>query len=273
MNAIMILTIIVLGVLAHLAFFHSGNIAKILFSNRGEGKTGDGGDAGKGGDGGGDKSFTQADVDRIVTTRLERESKKYSDYEDLKKFKTEHDKQQDQKAQEDLVKQKKYEEAENNYKKQINDLSGKLTEKDNHINDLNINHKLSTLISAENGYIEDSLPQLRSKTSLDANGNLIMKITDANGVVKDIPAVDGVKQFLKEKPYLVRSTHKQGGGTGASHTNGAGSGTGGTGQGEDLNTLNQQLSDAMKSRDLKKISELKQKIRAKVGEKTTMIAR
>lgn len=34
---------------------------------------------------GGGKTFTQADLDRVVTERLERERKKYLDYEDLKK--------------------------------------------------------------------------------------------------------------------------------------------------------------------------------------------
>ena len=36
-----------------------------------------------------DKTFTQADVDRLVKDRLERERKKYADYDDLKKAKDE----------------------------------------------------------------------------------------------------------------------------------------------------------------------------------------
>ena len=40
---------------------------------------------------GADKTFSQADVDRIVADRLARESKKYADYDDLKKAKEELD--------------------------------------------------------------------------------------------------------------------------------------------------------------------------------------
>lgn len=38
-----------------------------------------------------DKTFTQSDVDRLVKDRLDRERKKYADYEDLKKAKDELD--------------------------------------------------------------------------------------------------------------------------------------------------------------------------------------
>lgn len=45
--------------------------------------------------GGGDKTFSQADLDRIVAERLSREQKKYADYEELKKSATELKKLQD----------------------------------------------------------------------------------------------------------------------------------------------------------------------------------
>ncbi|EEX49269.1 hypothetical protein GCWU000246_00001, partial [Jonquetella anthropi E3_33 E1] len=40
----------------------------------------------------GEKTFTQADVDRVVADRLERERKKYADYDALKAAKAELDK-------------------------------------------------------------------------------------------------------------------------------------------------------------------------------------
>lgn len=47
-----------------------------------------GGDGGAGGEGDKkpDKTFTQEELDEIVRTRLERERKKYADYEDIKKL-------------------------------------------------------------------------------------------------------------------------------------------------------------------------------------------
>lgn len=45
---------------------------------------GGGNDGGQGDSGGDDRTFTQADVDRIVSDRLNRERSKYTDYDDLK---------------------------------------------------------------------------------------------------------------------------------------------------------------------------------------------
>jgi hypothetical protein len=56
----------------------------------GDGKDGAGKDGGNGGDAG--KTFTQADLDRIVGERLTREKAKYADYDDLKTKAAEADK-------------------------------------------------------------------------------------------------------------------------------------------------------------------------------------
>lgn len=59
-------------------------------SGDGDGGSGDGGGEGQGGNGDGQtgegegKTFTQADLDRIVAERLARERSKYADYKDLK---------------------------------------------------------------------------------------------------------------------------------------------------------------------------------------------
>ncbi|MEU0492570.1 DUF4355 domain-containing protein [Nocardiopsis sp. NPDC006139] len=57
-------------------------------SGEGEGGAGEGGqgggDGGQNGAGAGDRTFNQADVDRIVQQRLAREREQYADYEDVK---------------------------------------------------------------------------------------------------------------------------------------------------------------------------------------------
>ncbi len=49
----------------------------------GAGAAGGAGDGGQGGDGDAGKTFTQADVDRIIADRLKRETAKYANYDDL----------------------------------------------------------------------------------------------------------------------------------------------------------------------------------------------
>lgn len=236
--------------------WHS-HISSPMFNNKGETATAD------------DVKFDdkqQKAVDAIVQERLARERSKFGDYEDLKKFKSEHEKALEQKSQEELVKAKKYEEAENTYKNKINEYNGIVTKKDQEIIDLKKEYHLSNEISKNNGYIEESIALLKNQTILDANGNVKIKGKDANGIDVEMPLSEGVKKFYEQRPHLMKSTHKAGAGTGAVDGGGAGGGAG-SGQGEDLNSLNAQLLAASKGTDLKKISEIKQKIKTTMAEK------
>lgn len=205
----------------------------------------------------------QQAVDKIVQDRLARERAKFGDYEDLRKFKTEYEKSQEQKNQEELVRQKKYEEAENGYKTKINEFGQKLSAKDQEIQNLRIEHSLTNEVSKQNGYTEEVIALIKNQAVLDSNGQVMIKTKDANGLDTQVPVADGIKKFLTDRPHLVRSSHKQGSGTGGG---GNGTSTGestGSGQGDDLNSLNAQLQEAMRGTDLKRISDIKQKIKAK----------
>lgn len=270
------------GVLTHLIFFHhSGDIAMFLmrkfkfgwmkdkqFSNvkfssplgrmlwnmAGEGTTTDAKPV----------EFTpdqQKALDHIVQERLARDRQKFSDYDELKKFKTEYEQQQSQKAQEELIKQKKFEEAENTYKTKLNEYGQVLSKKDQEIQDLKIGHALTNEISKNNGYIEESIALLKGQTILDANGNVKVKGKDANGIDIEMPLMDGVKKFLEQRPHLVKANLKSGAGTGSGNATDLGSGSSGGGQTGDLNSLNAELMQASRGNDLKKVSEIKQKIR------------
>jgi len=94
--------------LAALAVLPSGRVVWPVLGGSGDGGGdgagggdggGSGGDAGAG-DGGGGRTFTQADVDRIVSERLARERSKYSDYEQLKAKADELDKLREEQASE-----------------------------------------------------------------------------------------------------------------------------------------------------------------------------
>lgn len=202
----------------------------------------------------------QKAIDAIVQERIARERSKFSDYEDLRKFKTEYEKQQDAKAQEELVKQKKYEEAENTYKTKLNEYGQIVSKKDQEIIDLKKEYHLTNEISKHGGFIEESIALLKGSTVLDQQGNVKIKTKDANGMDVEMPLSDGLKKFYEQKPHLVKSTYKPGAGTGANDSGGAGAGNAGSGHAEDLNSLNAQLADAMRGRDGKKVSEIKNKI-------------
>lgn len=205
-------------------------------------------------------------VDTIVQTRLAREREKYSDYEELRKFRDEHNRGLEQQKQKELESQKNYEEAKKGYESKIGEYSQKLSAKDQEIQNLKIDYALTGEVSRQNGFIEESIALLKNSVTVGTNGELTIKGKDANGIDITMPLADGVKKFYEQRPHLLRSTHKAGAGTGAG--DGAGTGVGaGSGQVEDLNSLNAQLVQASSARDFKKMGEIRQKIN------TVMIAK
>lgn len=258
------------GVLGHLLLRRSGDAGRFFLNNIGEAGTGAGaGDGGAGaGDGGkGGKPVTfspeqQAAVDHIVQERLSREKSKYADYDDLKKFKTDAEKQNDAKAQKELEDSKKYDEAKKGYENKIGELSNKLNEKDQAIQDRDIRHALTMEISKANGFLEESIALLRGMAAVDANGNVVIKVKDKNQVEQTLSVAEGVKNFLTERPHLVKSNHKAGSGSGAGDGAGAGGGGAGGAGGETLSSLNAELAQAINRGDQKRAAELKPKIRA-----------
>lgn len=199
----------------------------------------------------------QAAVDGIVKERLAREREKYRDYDDLKKFKDDTERAKSEQDQKSLEDQKKYEEAKSGYEKKIKDYEGIVAKKDGEISDLKITHALTSSISAENGYVEESLALMRSMASINQDGVVVVKVKDANGIENVLPASEGVKWFLKQRPHLVKSNARGGGGTppGAPPA-GGGAGT------EDLTSLNNELQQAITSGDHKRAGELKVKIQS-----------
>lgn len=201
------------------------------------------------------KTFAQEEVDRIVSERLNRERAKYSDYEDLRKFKEEHAKEQDKIKQEELVRQKKYEEAEGTYKKQLAERDALIAQKDQAIQERDIRGTLTNEIIKQNGFVEESLALLRGSAVLTKDGQVVIKVKDANGIEKEVSPEEGVKNFLGQRPHLVKVKTSGGSGTAPAGT-GAGAGV------DDLATLNTQLAAAMAKGDTKTVGELRKKILA-----------
>ena len=109
----------------------------------------------------------QKAVDSIVQDRLARERSKFSDYEELRKFKAEFEKQQDAKAQQELENAKKYEEAKKGYESKINEYGQIVSKKDQELIDLKKEFQLTNEISKNNGFIEESIALLKNQTVID----------------------------------------------------------------------------------------------------------
>lgn len=241
----------VMGLLANLGLL-------TLLNNRGEvGPDGKEIPAKGADDKGGEKLLTQAQVDAVVQDRLARERAKYADYDDLRKFRTEHEKQLEAATQKELEAKKEYETLKQGWTKKEQELMGLVSKKDQEIQDARISSALQNEIVKQNAYAEETMALIKQQAVIDKEGNIRIKGRDANGLEVQHSVEEGIKQFLTQRPHLVKVTQKNGGGTGAGNT-----GTGAVGGDGDLATLNQQLSAATARGDQKAIKELSVKVRA-----------
>lgn len=201
------------------------------------------------------KGFSQDDVNRFVQERLARDRDNYKDYDDLKKFKDDFDKNKDVQTQKGLEDAKKYDEAKANYAKQITDLQGIVTAKDQSIQGMNVNYALTNALLSQNAYVEESLAMLKSSVVIADDGTMSIKGKDANNIDTQLTIEEGIKQFLAKKPHLVKANPPNGGGT---PPGGPGGGSGDSTT--DLMKLNQEYLTAKMSGDGKRAAELREKI-------------
>lgn len=273
-NFILFLSLFLGGTIGHLLMRVSGDVPvhfarfyrRVMLCNSGESIT----DTKIDGQGVGDLKFTdeqQKFIDKVIDRRVNEVKSKFTDYDDLRKFKSEHDKVRELQTQKELEEQKKYDEAKKTYETQINQHKDLLSKKDLEINNLRIEHKLINEIAANNGYAEESLALLKSSAILDSNGNVVIKGKDANGFDTQLPVGEGVKRFLESRPYLVKSTHKAGAGT-ASAAGNAGTGDGKT---TDHSSLNKELFEAQSRGDFKRAAEIRSQLKQILASKGVSI--
>ncbi len=206
-------------------------------------------------------SLIQPKIDSIVKDRLERERGKYSDYEDLQKFKIEHEKNAESDKQKNLEAQGKYDEAMQIHNQKVADLTNVLNSKDTQISNMQIGNALTNEIIAQGGYLEETLAMLRSSAELK-DGVVTIKGKSADGIDQSYSVADGVKSFLEKKPHLVKAAGGEGGaGTGGAGGAGAGGGQAGN-EGGDLTTLNNLLATQSLNNDFKGAADTRAKIKA-----------
>lgn len=196
--------------------------------------------------------LTQAQVDSIVKERVAREREKYADYDDLKKFKTEHEKQLDAEKQKKLEEEGKYKEAMTEWQKKEEQYKKSIEEANARNRSLQVDTALSLEISKFNAYPE-AKDILKPLVVLDDDGMPKIPGKDANGIDTKLPLADGVKKFLEERPYLVKASQSKGGNTPSNNA------TGGEAV-KDLTSLNNELIQAQTAGDYTKVKEVKAKI-------------
>jgi hypothetical protein len=206
---------------------------------------------------GSEKLLTQSQVDAIVQERLAREKAKYSGYDELVKFKTEHEKSIEVATQKELEAKKEYEKLKEGFLKKEQDYTGIISKKDSEIKDMRVGSALMGEITKQNAYAEETMALIKSRAIFDKEGNIRIASLDANGLEVLDSVEEGIRKFLTQRPHLVRATKKEGGGTGQG---GAGAGSGAGAESGDLNSLNAELLQSIEARDYKKQGELKVKI-------------
>lgn len=200
--------------------------------------------------------LTQEQVDSAVKERLVREGKKFVDYDDLKKFKTDHEKLADETAQKDLESRKEYDKAKEGWVTKETELQGIITTKDSEISSMRIGNALTSEIVKQNAYVEETKAILRGQVVIGENKDIRIKGRDANGQEITLTIEEGVKKFLEQRPHLIKATKRDGGGTGAGQTDTQGNTE------NDLNALNTELMEAQRVGDHKKVADLRTKVRA-----------
>lgn len=212
-----------------------------------------------------EKTFTQTQLDTIIQERLSRERSKFADYEDLRKFKTEHEKQLEQATQKELEAKKEYEKLKEGWGKKEQEFQSLITRKDSEITDMKVSGSLMSEIVKQNAYAEETLALIKSQAVFDKENNIRIKGRDANGLEVMLSVEEGIKKFLEQRPYLVKATKRDGGGTPQGLGGGAGAAT------DDLNSLNEQFLQAQRSGDYKKMGELKVKMQRGINAQKTKL--
>jgi hypothetical protein len=201
-----------------------------------------------------EKLLAQSQVDAIVQDRLARERAKFSDYEDLKKFRSEHEKQLEAATQKELEARKEYDKLKEGWTKKEQELYGMVTKKDQEIQDMRVSSALVTEITRQNAYAEETMALLKSQAVFDKEGNIRVKGRDVNGLEVLHSVEEGVKNFLTQRPHLVKATQRNGGGTPPATNTGGNSGA------DDLTSLSTELAQAHARGDHKKAGEIKTKL-------------
>jgi hypothetical protein len=187
------------------------------------------------------KAFNQDEVDRLIADRLKRERSKYADYEELKAKVTENEKAEEERKRAELsvTERLEAEKAE----------ALERAQKAEQAKEAALSAANQRLIKAEFKVVAREL-NVRADALEDAYilANLTSVSVDDND--NPVGVADAVKALLTNKPYLADVPKKPSSIGDTKHNPGD----------DERRTIEQQLSDAKKSKDFAKVIELSNKL-------------
>lgn len=144
-----------------------------------------------------EKTFTQSELEDIISKRLERERKKFQDYDDIKKKASEYEKELEEKRLAELSEKERAEEIAKKAEEEKSGLANELEELRQSVKQEKINNEFIKLATNANiQYIDDAL-KLADLSAVNVN---------EEGKVEGVDTV--IESLVQDKPFLV-ATKKQ----------------------------------------------------------------
>lgn len=211
-----------------------------LFADSG-GEEGEG--AGNGGEGG-EKTFTQAELDRILADRLDRDRKKYADYDDLKAKITEFERAEAERQKQAMTEQERLAAEKAEAERKAQEAEDRAAQTLAAANERLI--KAAFMLKARAANVREDALDDAFKLA-DFSGVTVGDDGSAIGVDEVVTALIASKAFLLEvkspQPKIIGDER-------------------GVDVNDEVKTLEQQLDEARKKRDFAKVVELSNKIKA-----------
>lgn len=249
------------GILAHFGLW-----AILRMGNKGEtGGAGASAAASGASTSSGEKTFTQDDVNNLIARERKTIQEKYNNYDDLVKYKTEQENLAKQREEQNLEQKQEYDKLKQGWESEKKSYTDRINELQNSINNEKINNAITNEVIRQNAFPE-ATSLIRSLAKLNEDGSVVIHGKNDQGILTDLDVEVGVKQFLKEKPFLVKANQNGGAGTSAAGDNSGGAGQLGGNQGD----LGDQLQQARAMGDFEKVNKIKAQIRAKMGGATLL---
>lgn len=155
-----------------------------------------------------EKVFTQSELEEILAKRLERERKKFADYEELKKKAEEYEKKLEEQRLAEMSEKERAEELARKAEEQAQQYAKQLEELQARVREEKIRNAFITAATAHNiAYIEDAW-KLADLSAVEVG---------EDGSVKGIE--DVVKALVENKPFLVAQQKPQPIGESSNHNN------------------------------------------------------
>ena len=144
------------------------------------------------------KTYTQDEINDIIAKRLERERKKFADYEDVKAKASEYETKLEEQRLAELSEKERAEELAKKFETELNELKSQLEAKENAIREQAIKNEFIKVASSANIIDVDAAIALSDLSAVSI---------DESGAVVGVD--DVIKTLVENKPYLVAKKQSQ----------------------------------------------------------------